>query len=120
MIVCSKTKNLVGLKRSMLTAEIIRSARMKMLNRARSIRNAEFNNPVERQFTAEQIREGVAAQQLGPWLAQSLGVNITRPALYSLSVENAGVAQTIRNAFDGLPAEQVRGCPPYLLRSNRM
>ncbi|WP_197922718.1 hypothetical protein [Thiosulfatihalobacter marinus] len=82
---------------------------MKMLNRARSIRNAEFNNPVERQFTAEQIREGVAAQQLGPWLAQSLGVNITRPALYSLSVENAGVAQTIRNAFDGLPAEQVRG-----------
>lgn len=100
---------IVRLIRFMLTAEVIRSARMKMLHRARSIRNAEFNNPVERQFTAQQIREGIAAQQLGPWLAQSLSVNITRPSLYSLSVDSAEAAQTIRHAFDGLPAEQVRG-----------
>ena len=80
-----------------------------MLNRARSIRNAEFYNPVECQFTAEQIRNGVAAQQLGQWLNQSLGENIARPALYSLSVENAEVAQIIRNAFDRLPAGPERG-----------
>lgn len=93
----------------MLTAEINRSARMKMLTRARSIRNAKFNDPIECKFTAEQIREGVAVEEVGPWLMQSLGDNITCPALYSLSVENVEVAEVIRNAFDRLPAEQARG-----------
>jgi len=93
----------------MLTDEVIRSARRTLLIRARSIRKAEFDNAIERQFTAEQIRDGVAVQEVGPWLAQNLGVNINHPALYSLSVENAEIAEAIRNAFDGLPAEQERG-----------
>lgn len=93
----------------MLTDEVLRSARRSLLVRARSIRNAEFDNAIERQFTAEQIRNGLAAQEVGPWLEQSLGDNITHPAIYSLYVENADLVEVIRNAFDGLPAEQQRG-----------
>ena len=97
----------------MLTADITRSARLKMLNRLRLIRNAGFNDPVERRFTATQIRRGEAADEIGPWLAESLGENLTSPVLYTFSVEHAEIAQVIQNAFGGLPAKQDRGyCLP--------
>jgi hypothetical protein len=93
----------------MLTDEIIRAARRKLLIRARSIRNAEFNNAIEHQFTAQQILDGVAAQAVVAWLVQSLGDRITRPVLYSLSVADTETAEAIVNAFDGLLTEQERG-----------
>ena len=97
----------------MLTEEVIRSARRAILDRARSIRQAEFDDAIERHFTAEQIRSGAAGQGVRPWLEENLGDQVARPALYSISVGNVETAQAIKNAFGGLPNEPARGyCLP--------
>lgn len=109
MIVCSSATEKVGPQFSMLTDDVIRSARRAILNRARSIRQAEFADAIEYQFTAEQIRNGAAAQGVRPWLEEMLGDQVTRPALYSISVGNAETAEAIKNVFGGLPNEPARG-----------
>jgi hypothetical protein len=93
----------------MLTDEVIRSARRTILRRAKFIRQAEFADAIERQFTAGQIRSGAAGQGIKPWLEETLGDQVTRSAIYSISVGNAETAEVIKNAFDGLPNELARG-----------
>jgi hypothetical protein len=93
----------------MLSDEIIRSARRAMLNRARSIRQAEFADAIECEFTAAQIRSGAAGEGVRPWLEETLGDQVTRPALYSISVGKAETAEAIVNAFGELPSESARG-----------
>jgi len=93
----------------MINDEIIRSARMALFNRARSIRQAEFSDVIERQFSADQIRSGAARQGVSPWLEEALGDEIIHPVLYSISVGNVETAEAIKNSFDGLPNELERG-----------
>ena len=93
----------------MINDEIIRSARMALFNRARSIRQAEFGDVIERQFSADQIRSGAAGQGVKPWLEEALGGEVIHPVLYSISVGNVETAEAIKNSFDELPNELARG-----------
>jgi len=97
----------------MLTDEVIRSARRAILNRARAVRQAEFADAIECQFTAEQIRSGAAAQGVRLWLEETLSDQVTRPVLYSLSVGDVDTAQSIKKVFGALPDQLARGyCLP--------
>lgn len=93
----------------MLTEEVIRSTRSRLLSRAWAVRTAEFENGVERQFTAQQIRSGAAGQDVGQWLTETLGNRVSNPAVYLISAGNVETAVSIRHAFVALPNEQARG-----------
>jgi len=93
----------------MLNHEIIRSAETALCNRAWAIRQAEFGREIEHDFTAEQIRSRIAAQDLNPWLEEALGDQITHPALYLLSAGNVEIAEALKHSFDSLPDKRERG-----------
>lgn len=92
----------------MLNQEVLLKARRALLERACSVRQAKFDDPIEHQFTANQIRSGEAGEAVGLWLKNALGNCIKHPVLYTISTCDTETFETIRARFDELLKEPQR------------
>lgn len=94
---------------SMLSSEIIRVARMALLNRARSLRRIEYSQPVENSYIAGQICGGDASKDVVTCLQEVFGDQNGRPALYSISADCVDTSRKIATEFDALKKKKDLG-----------
>lgn len=93
----------------MLNADTVRSARLNLLRRSQNLRAANFDVPVSREFTLEEIAAGAPEEQIVPWLEENLGEFINGSCVYCISVDNLETAERVWEDFGDLLPPAQRG-----------
>lgn len=93
----------------MLNQQIIVDTQAHLAERRANIVNISFGNPVERQFSFLQIRNGAPQQALKTWLEEALGNNIRLPALYAIDVDDQDTTTRLRDSFNSAQKNRNRG-----------